>query len=171
VAEVKDPLTFLQAAINVSRLTKHEFTLVGEGNLLDECRALAKGRENIKIRGWLKQEVVNDLMRETDVFCQLDTCENIWAATLISAMKHGKAIICTNVGYTSRYLKHGYHALLIPPRDPIALADAIAFLANHPEVREELGKNASSFIKENMSIDKISREIHSLLFDLVKRNK
>jgi glycosyltransferase involved in cell wall biosynthesis len=80
----------------------------------------------------------------------LSPYENIWAATLISAMKHKKAVICTDVGYTRTFLKHGYHVILIPPKDPAALAEAITKLANDSELRRMLGENAHSFVKENL---------------------
>ena len=53
---------------------------------MKECKELARECDNIHLLGWLKQETVNDLMSETDIFCQLSPYENLWSSTLISAM-------------------------------------------------------------------------------------
>ena len=136
---------------------------------MKECKELARECDNIHLLGWLKQETVNDLMSETDIFCQLSPYENLWSSTLISAMKCKKDIICTNVGYTSTYLKNGHHAILIPPRDHVGLASAITRLSNDSELRCMLGENAFSFFQENLSVEKITDEIRQLLVNTVAR--
>jgi glycosyltransferase involved in cell wall biosynthesis len=114
---------------------------------------------------------VNDLMDQADVFCQLSPYENIWAATLISAMKHKKAIISTDVGYTRTYLRHNYHVFLIPPNDHVALAEAINKLANDSELRRMLGENAYSFFQKNLGIERITDKVRRLLIHTVEQWK
>jgi glycosyltransferase involved in cell wall biosynthesis len=162
----KDPVTFIKAALLLSQNLiepAHQFVIAGDGEMLEECRKLAFGYKNIFILGWVKPEKVDDLMIHTDIFCQLSPYENLWASTLISAMKHKKAIICTKVGYTDKYLTHKYHAFLIPPNDHVALAEAIDTLANDSEMRRMLGENAYAFVRENLSVEKIAHQIRQLL--------
>jgi glycosyltransferase involved in cell wall biosynthesis len=166
LVKFKDPVTFVKAACLLSQSTNeptYQFVIAGDGELLEECRKLAFGHENITILGWVKPEKVNDLMSRADIFCQLSPYENIWATTLISAMKYKKAIICTNVGYTGTYLRHKYHVFLITPSDHVALAEAINILANNDDLRRTLGENAYSFVQENLSIEKITDQIRQLL--------
>ncbi|OGD48229.1 hypothetical protein A3K79_07190 [Candidatus Bathyarchaeota archaeon RBG_13_46_16b] len=174
LVDFKDPVVFLKAARLLSSNaaeTPHEFIIAGDGGLMKECKELARGFDNIHLLGWVKQEIVNDLMHQADVFCQLSPYENIWAATLISAMKHKKAIICTNVGYTSTFLKNDHHAILIPSRDHAGLAKAITRLSNDSELRRVLGENAFSFVQENLSVEKITDEIRHLLIHTVEQWK
>lgn len=171
LVDFKDPVTFVKAARLLGQNMiepAHQFVIAGDGRLLEECRKLAFGYENISILGWVKPEEVNDLMSRADIFCQLSPYENIWASTLISAMKHKKAIICTNVGYTDTYLTHKYHVFLIPPNNHVALAEAINNLANDNELRCMLGKNAYSFVQENLSVEKIADQIRQLLIQSLR---
>lgn len=166
LVDFKDPVTFIKAAQLLSKNMiepAHQFVIAGDGVLLEECRKLAFGYKNVSILGWVKPEKVDDLMIHADIFCQLSPYENLWASTLISAMKHKKAIICTNVGYTDTYLTHKYHVFLIPPNDHVALAEAIEILANDNELRRMLGDNAYSFVQENLSVEKIAGQIRQLL--------
>ncbi len=162
----KDPVTFVKAALLLNQKMvepMHQFVIAGDGELLEKCRKLAFGHNNISFLGWVKPEKINELMLQADIFCQLSPKENLWASTLISAMKHKKAIICTNVGYTDRYLKHKYHVFLVPANDYTALADAIEILANDDELRRMLGESAYAFVQENLSVEKITYRIRQLL--------
>jgi glycosyltransferase involved in cell wall biosynthesis len=170
----KDPVTFVKAARLLSQnMTEppHQFVVAGDGELLEECRRLAFGYRNISFLGWVKPEKVGDLMSHEDIFCQLSPYENLWASTLISAMKHKMAIVCTNVGYTDTYLTHKYHAFLIPPNDHVALAEAINILANDSEMRRMLGENAYAFVQENLSVEKIAGQIRQLLLQSLQVRK
>ncbi len=162
----KDPVTFVKAARLLSPTMieqVHQFVMAGDGKLLEECRKLALGYKNISVLGWVRPEKVDDLMVQADIFCQLSPYENLWASTLISAMKHKKAIICTNVGFTDTYLTHKHHAFLIPSNNHVALAEAIESLANDHELRRILGENAYSFVQEHLSVEKIADQIRQLL--------
>jgi glycosyltransferase involved in cell wall biosynthesis len=159
-------VTFVKAARLLSQNVtepQYQFVVAGDGELLEECKRLAFGFKNISFLGWVKPEKVGDLMIYADIFCQLSPCENLWASTLISAMKHKMAIICTDVGYTATYLTHKYHAFLIPPNDHVALAEAISILANDSEMRRMLGENAYVFVQENLSVGKIAGQIRQLI--------
>lgn len=166
LVKFKDPVTFVKAACLLSQSPAkppYQFVIAGDGELLEECRNLTLGYENISILGWVKPEKVNDLMSRADIFCQLSPYENIWATTLISAMKYKKAIICTNAGYTGTYFRHRHDIFLIPPSNYVALAEAINILANDNQLRCTLGENAYSFVQENLSIEKITAQIRQLL--------
>jgi glycosyltransferase involved in cell wall biosynthesis len=173
LVKFKDPVTFIKAArlLSQSKIeSAYQFVIAGDGELLEECKKLALGHQNITLLGWVKPEKVMDLMSQADIFCQLSPYENIWATTLISAMKYKKAIICTNVGCTGKYLKHKYHVFLITPNDHVALAEAISILASDDDLRRTLGENAYSFVQENLSIEKITDQIRQLLTEsLVER--
>jgi len=174
LVEFKDPVTFVKAACLLSQnMTDpaHQFIIAGDGELLEECKKLAFGYDNVSILGWVKPEKVSELMSQADIFCQLSPYENLWATTLISAMKYKKAIICTRVGYTDTYLTHGQHVLLIPPKDHVALAEAIGILVNDDELRRTLGENAYSFVQQNLSIEKIADQIRQLLVQSLRASE
>jgi glycosyltransferase involved in cell wall biosynthesis len=78
-------------------------------------------------------------------------------------MKNKKAIIVTNSGFTSRYLKDRYHAILIPPRDPNQLASSVIQLSKDTNLRSFIGENAYRFFQEHLSLQKISEEILNLI--------
>lgn len=157
----KDPITFVKAA---KLRPQDQFVLAGDGSLKTECLTIAPS--NLSILGWVNQQEALALIRDCDVFCQLSPTENIWSASLIQAMKNGKAIVCTDAGYTRTYLQDRVHALLIKPHKEVELALALADLENK-SFRERLGENAYKFVAENLSFEKISSEISNLIYEMV----
>jgi len=173
LVDFKDPLTFIRAVCTLNQSTSRpdcQFAIAGDGELLEECRKLASGCGNILFLGWVKPEKVDVLMADADIFCQLSPFENLWASTLICAMKHRKAIICTDAGYTGSYLKHNYHVFLIPPRNHVALAEAIELLARNDDLRRSLGENAGNFAEENLSVERIAGQIRQLILELLQKH-
>jgi glycosyltransferase involved in cell wall biosynthesis len=62
--------------------------------------------------------------------------------SLMAALAHGCAIITTHPQVDMPELVEDVHVRLIPPDSPTALAIAIEDLADNPELREEMGRNA-----------------------------
>jgi len=157
LVDFKDPITFIRASLI---LPHHDFVVAGDGELLDDCRKIA-GR-NVTFLGWVPQFVVNENMINADVFCQLSPIENIWSSSLILAMKYKKAIVCTNVGHTTRFLENGVHALLIPAKNEIVLANALVKLEND-DLRHTLGMNAFHYYRNALEITGIIKQIRALI--------
>lgn len=61
---------------------------------------------------------------------------------LLEAMAAGLPCIATSVGGVPELVQHGVTGLLVPPRDPPALAAAIAQVAADPALRRKLGAAA-----------------------------
>ena len=54
-------------------------------------------------------------------------------------MAAGKAIVATEVGGTPELVRHEENGLLVPPRQPECLADAILRLLDDSALRERMG--------------------------------
>jgi glycosyltransferase involved in cell wall biosynthesis len=165
--EFKDPILFVQAGV-LSQC--HNFIIAGDGKLKEECLKIIKEKDtkNIEMLGWISPAKVTELMEQSDIFCQLSPIENIWAATLIEAMKKKKAIICTDAGFTSTYLKHKQHVYLVRPRNVNDIVIAIKELCDDPVLRERIGENAYEFVMQHMTIRKITEEILSFIKEIVE---
>jgi len=68
-------------------------------------------------------------------------------SSLLAAMALGLPIVSTMKSLTS-VLAHRDNILLVPPGDPVSLADAIEELINNEDLRRRLSANARSSLKE-----------------------
>jgi len=61
----------------------------------------------------------------------------------VEAMIAGCPVVASGVGGLREVVQHGVTGLLVPPRDPGALAEAIDTLLDEPELRKRLGEAAA----------------------------
>jgi glycosyltransferase involved in cell wall biosynthesis len=80
-----------------------------------------------------------------------DTDNGVTAMT--EAMAMGKAVICSQVDGQRDVLQHGVNGLFVPPRDPSALRDAIAYLWNHPDECDRMGRAGRRHIEEHHTLE------------------
>lgn len=67
------------------------------------------------------------------------------------AAASGRALVATAVGGTPEIVGHEQTGLLVPPEDPVALADAIARLLDDPALVERLGAQAGSVARDRFT--------------------
>lgn len=78
--------------------------------------------------------------------------------SLMEAMAFGIPVIATETGGIPELLKDGA-GLLVPPKDPKALAEAIARLATDPALRQALGDAGRRCVEQEFSIDAVVRRL------------
>lgn len=93
-----------------------------------------------------------DIMRSADVFV-LPTLSEGTPHVLVEARANGLPCISTWVGGVPDTVTHGYDALLVPPRDPQKLADAIQQLIADGELRRMLIRNGLAQAR-NQTLDR-----------------
>jgi glycosyltransferase involved in cell wall biosynthesis len=86
---------------------------------------------------------------------------------LLEAAACGKAVIATNVPGCRSVVEHRKTGLLVPVRDAIALAEAMAELLGNAEQRAVLGANARQFVVREHSSGTISAAFLSLYRELL----
>jgi glycosyltransferase involved in cell wall biosynthesis len=128
-------------ALLASRPAAH-LLIVGDGDRMEPLKAQAAAlgvASRITFAG--HREDVRALLGALDVFCISSTYEGTPLA-LFEAMAAGRAIVSTAVDGCREVLDDGVTGLLVPPRDPAALAAAIGRVLDDAGLRRSLGDNA-----------------------------
>jgi glycosyltransferase involved in cell wall biosynthesis len=76
-----------------------------------------------------------------DVFVLSSDHEGLPVA-LLEAMAAGRAVVATRVGGVPEVVRHRSEGILVPPRDPAALADAMVTVLDDVDLRDRLGAAA-----------------------------
>lgn len=97
------------------------------------------------------QENVSAVYSALDVYVHSSSHEG-FANTVIEAMAHGLPVVATNVGGTSEAVVNGVTGLLVPPKDPAQLADAIVTLLRDPARRQLFGRNGRERVTQYFSV-------------------
>ena len=72
---------------------------------------------------------------------------------ILEAMAMEKAIICSGTPGQTDVVIDGETGIYVPPEDPVALRDAIAYLLANPEVATRMGKAGRRRVEREMSLD------------------
>lgn len=140
-------------------------TVVGTGPLFPALKALTVElglEDRVNFTGALPQQELEKAYRRCDLFV-LPACYDSSGDTeglgvvLLEALSCGKPVIGSNVGGIPDIIKHEQTGLLVPEKDPEALAQAIERVLSDPSLYFSLAKNGFEYAKNTFSIQSIAR--------------
>lgn len=94
------------------------------------------------------------LLAACDVFVSASWAES-FPYNVLEAMAAGVPIVATDVGGTGEAIEDGRSGLLVPPREPAALADALAALLADRDRAAALGAEARERQRSRFSVDRM----------------
>ena len=171
----------IEAAKHLSA-DKFEIRIVGEGDLTEELKAQAaqlegdKNAARIVFTGKLVAPELAREYREANVFVlpaivdhKGDT-EGL-GVVLIEAMELGLPIVASDVGGIPDVVVNDESGILVPEKDPVALADAIKRIESDPQYTARLLEGARNRIAEHFTWDNITRRQIEIYEQLTNRKK
>jgi glycosyltransferase involved in cell wall biosynthesis len=93
---------------------------------------------------------VQRLFSAMDIYVMPSDKES-FGISLLEAMCSGLPVVATSVGGPREVVEEGISGLLVPPRDPVRLAEAIVRLVRNGDLRRSLGRRARQRIEEHFS--------------------
>ncbi|NQV43886.1 MAG: glycosyltransferase family 4 protein [Rhodospirillales bacterium] len=89
--------------------------------------------------------------------------------SMLEAASCGRPLIVTDVPGCRELVREGENGLLVPARDPVALAFAITMLAHDPQLRSKMGSRARKDVEERFSDQVIEAETKALYTGILGR--
>jgi len=105
---------------------------------------------------------------------QIFVSPSLWeglSISLLEAMSAELPIITTNIPPNAELIEHEVTGLLVPPRDPEAIAKAILRFMREPELACQCARNARKKVIEKYHINRMFEETWRLYTDLLKDRK
>lgn len=150
---------FVEAArIVKSRGIEAHFKAIGDvdhnnpGSITDEQLERWKARSDVEFLGF-RADVANQYA-QANVVCLPSYREGL-PKSLLEAAACGRAVITTDVPGCRDAIEADATGLLVPARDPIALADAIESLVMNPQLRFEMGRCGRQLAEQEFAIEKV----------------
>lgn len=126
---------FLIHALRLLSSTNWKLTMIGDGPLMREVRALAADssfKKRVNFTGWLDAAGVQAILREADVLCMPSTSEGMPVAA-IEAIKHGLAIVASDIPGVRDVVDDGVNGYRVSLGDADAFASRLESLLRSDE--------------------------------------
>ena len=170
LAAVKDLGTMLKA---VQRVTKSfpdfRLQLVGDGPERESLQSLVGDLglgASVEMLG--ERRDIAERLTESDIFVQSSVSEGL-SLGLLEAHAAGLPIVATDVGGNAEVVLHGTTGLLVPPRDPAKLAEALMELLADPDRALAMGHRGRLRVKEEFDLRKVVQRYEELYLELLSR--
>jgi glycosyltransferase involved in cell wall biosynthesis len=143
------------------------FLVIGDGRLRDSL--IAQTRELGVDDIFLFPGYRSDIARILPIF-DIYVLPSLWEGLplgVIEAMLAARPIVVTAVGGVREVMTNGENALLVPPADSDALAEALCCLVDSPDLRINLGERAREHAIEHFALDKKVRAYENLYMSIL----
>ena len=127
-------------------------------------------QSNGLIEWWGHSKDIPSVFAKANIVC-LPSYHEGCPKVLIEAAASGHAIVTTDIPGCKEIVCHNENGLLVPVKDSVALADAIKFLIQSPDIRTQMGKRGREIALEKFSEKKIIQKTLNLYKTLLKNNK
>jgi len=129
--------------------------IVGEGECKEELHEQIRGaglESRIHLVGYYDRQEAMSILKSSDIFVMPSRYEGTPIA-LLEAAALARPILASATGGIPELVRHDEHALLVPPGDPIALAQGLTKLALDREYARTLGQNARQRIQRKFNLE------------------
>lgn len=169
--EEKDHATFLRAGRHViDRVPGARLVIVGDGPLRADLEALADelGLGDRAVFAGMRSDV-EEFLRILDVVVLSSYTIECLPFAVLEAMAAGLPAVCTAIGGLPELIEHGETGLLVPPRDPRGLADAVVRVIADDGLRERMGDAARRRLEDHFTLDRSVAETERVIAEVVGR--
>jgi glycosyltransferase involved in cell wall biosynthesis len=141
------------------------FVVAGKGpsKKLIEDRIKELGIEdNIKLTGFVPDELLPVYYDAADYFVLPSASGEGLPLVLLEAMACGLPVIATTVGGTPEIINHMKNGVLVPPRNPEAMATTMSELLLQDELGPSIGKEARRVIENRFTWEENLRQLQTI---------
>jgi len=144
------------------------FLIVGDGLLRERLEALSEElrvRDNVIFAGFRSD--IKEILCAVDLLVIPSLLEGFPMITL-EAMAMAKPIVATNIDGITEQITDGVNGILVPPKDPPALAKAVLRVLNDKELARSMGLAARKKVEQEFSVEKMIAETEKVYLSLLK---
>ncbi|MEK3785699.1 MULTISPECIES: glycosyltransferase family 4 protein [Paenibacillus] len=102
---------------------------------------------------------IQGLMQRCDLLVHTSVTPEPFGQVIVEGMAAGLPVIASNEGGPTETVVHGETGLLIQPGDPAKLEEAIRWMLEHPEERQEMGRKGMERVKRHFVIENTVKDI------------
>ncbi len=123
---------------------------------------------DVEFLGRVTDDEKAQLFQTADVYVSPATGRESFGIVLLEAMAAGTSIVCSDIHGYKGVVRRGEQALLVPPRDPAALASAMTRLLADDELRAAMGRSGQVRVRE-FSWERVTAKVDDYYGFVIRR--
>jgi glycosyltransferase involved in cell wall biosynthesis len=153
------------------RFPSLRLTIAGDGAARGELERQAASLEiddHVDFLGWVDPDRISALIDEATVVVMPSRREGLPVAAAQAASR-ARPIVASRVGGLPEVVVHGQSGMLVEPEDARGLAQAVAYMLDHPGDAARMGRAAHASVREALSLDRCVDAFDDLYRTLTRR--
>jgi len=151
-------LDFLETTINLLIIGPHSNDEYSKEILSQIDRENKKGEHRIIYAGSVSIDNLVNCLQKSSIFICPSLSESFGIVN-VEAMSCGTPVIASDIEGIRDIIESGESGILVPPNDPIKLAEAIQFLLDNEYIRIKLGSEGRKKVEREFSWDVIAKRL------------
>lgn len=138
----------------VDRFPQARLVIAGDGPAradLENRAALLGLADTVEFIGWVAPEKVPELINAVSMVIIPSRWHESFCLVALQAAQMARPVVATRVGGLPEIVVHEQTGLLVEKENSSAIAEAIAFLLEHPDVAAQMGQDARSRARDVFS--------------------
>jgi len=162
----------LEAAERLASHLDIHFLFVGEGADKEKMETLCRERhlKNVTLLPGCAKDQVLRYYRSADLCLvplrNIPLFKTFIPSKMFEILSAGRPILASLEGEAAEILTASGAAVVVPPENPEALAEAVLHLASAPKQREKMAKAGPPFVAEHFCREKLAREYLTILREI-----
>lgn len=148
--------------------SKAKIVIVGDGPLKEGLEALGEGlkvKSSLIFTGFRSD--IKEILSAIDILVIPSLLEGFPMITL-EGMAMAKPIVATNIDGITEQITDGINGILVPPKDPSALAKAVIRVLKDKEWARAMGLSARGKVEQDFSVEKMVAETEKVYVSHLK---
>ncbi len=147
---------------------KVKLLVVGEGKLREKLQLLVASYQlSDKVKFLGARNDIPKLLKEVDMLVMPSLREGLPMIAL-EAMREGVPVIAASVGGIPEVVKDNETGILVAPKDPLQLKDALIRCLSDGQLREHITRNARKLVEDKFSVEAMVGRTEELYRRLLK---
>ncbi|MGV8163175.1 MAG: glycosyltransferase family 4 protein [Candidatus Nanoarchaeia archaeon] len=143
------------------------FTIVGNGPMENEVKALTKKYKNVEHLGKISKPEVNKILKKTDVLI-LPTFAEGSPRVVLEACAAGVPSVAFDVGDVSTVLNNDKNGFAIPDYNIELFIEKLKLLIENYSLRKKMGVSARLYAEKNLDWNKTHKQMMKTIQQVVK---
>ena len=136
-----------------------------------KLRAIQKREELFTRVKWLGlRDNIQDFMATFDL-CVVPSVEEPLGLVALESLAAGTPVVASQTGGLPEIITHGENGLLVPPKDPQQLAQAVIELAHNSQRRVSMGEAGREKVNEQFDPQALAAKVESIFLSLASKKR